>query len=59
LETIAVDVEVLKLWQQAIPKFGERMLVDPTLAELSFRKLAWFNALNASIRNETFTRSVG
>jgi hypothetical protein len=32
-----VDVDVAKLWQQAIPKFGERMLVDPTLAELSFR----------------------
>src|SRR5215831_3058073 len=34
LDTMAVEVEVARLWQQAVPKLGDRMLVEPTVAPL-------------------------
>jgi len=39
-DTIAVEVEVLWVWQHAVPKFDDKMLVDPTLVDPSFRKFA-------------------
>src|SRR5262245_25942429 len=32
LGMIPVDVDVARLWQQAVPKLGDRMLLDPTVA---------------------------
>lgn len=37
-ETMAVEVDVLWVWQHAVPKFGDKMLVDPVLVDPNLRK---------------------
>jgi hypothetical protein len=43
LEAIAVEVETLCVWQHAVPKLVDRILVEPTLAPLSVMSVSALN----------------